>query len=176
MLRHAGTLRLSLFLLLCVATSSSRAAAPEVCEVPPSPRGKAFEVGLAYQAIVPSGLPDLTKTLPILGPVLGMPFIGGTLQLQGLFGSDASVTTSLSLFEANYRLELEIPFFHLFAFVGCHYLHYKSISTEHDGFGMNFGFGLAFQMGKNLELALSLRTYLQSRSTVSFGGGFSFLL
>jgi hypothetical protein len=161
-----------LALLLSVSAFAS-SLTPKECGSLQSPRGNSYEIGLVYQAIIPSGLPDLTRTIPVYGPVLGFPFLGGTIQAQSVWGSDGGV--SLTLVETNYRLEIEIPYFHAFALFGAHYLRYTEANT-HEGFGANLGIGLSFLMGKNFELAFSLRTYLQQRSTVSFGGGFAFLL
>lgn len=175
MLRRQSALLFGLALLLSVSPMAS-ALAPKECATLTSPRGHRYEIGLLYQAIIPSGLPDLSRTIPVYGPIVGVPVLGGTVQLQTVWGSDDSAGISLNLVEANYRLEIEIPFLNVFALFGAHYLRYTLATTTHAGFGANLGIGLSFLMGKNFEVSLSLRTYLQQRSTVSFGGGFAFLL
>lgn len=174
------TRTLLLAVLLIFSAKGGEAAnsipSPE-CGVITSPRGERFEVGLVYSALIPSGLPDFNITLPIYGPVLGVPLFGGTLQLQGATGSDSGTGLTLYLAEATYRLEMSIPYFNSFALVGAHILHYSaSGGVTHQGVGANFGIGLSFLMGRGFEMAFSLRTYVQQRSTISFGGGFSFLL
>jgi hypothetical protein len=174
MIRRQPLAVFGLALLLSV-TSAATSLPPKECGTLASPRGQSYEIGLVYAAIIPSGLPDLTRTIPVYGPVLGFPILGGTVQLQSVWGTDRDTNLSLMLIETNYRLEIEIPFFHVFGLFGAHYLRYSQ-TTEHSGFGANLGIGLAFLMGKNFELSFSLRTYLQQRSTVSFGGQFAFLL
>jgi hypothetical protein len=161
--------------LLVLLLSVNAAAVPKECGTTESPRGERFEIGMLYQALIPSGLPGLTRTVPIYGPILGVPLLGGTLQVQGVFGSDSSINLNLTLLEATYRVEIEFPYFNAFALFGAPYLRYAQ-TTTHAAFGANLGVGISFLMGKNLELSLALRTYLQQRSTISFGGGFSFLL
>ena len=165
-----------LVLLLGVTSIATAASlSPKECGTLATPRGQSFEIGLVYAAIIPSGLPDLTRTIPVYGPVLGIPVLGGTAQIQSVWGNDKDTNLSLMLVEANYRLEIEIPYFHAFGLFGAHYLRYTQ-ATEHSGFGANLGIGLSFLMGRNFEVSFSLRTYLQQRSTVSFGGQFAFLL
>lgn len=140
-----------------------------------SPRGERFELGLLYQSLVPSGLPNLNVTLPVFGPVVGVPLLGGTLQFQAVYGSDTGV--SLYLAETTYRIEIPSPYVNLFALLGAHYLHYSVLNSPSFGkFGTNFGVGASFMMGRSFEMAFTLRTYIQQRSTITFGGGFSFLL
>lgn len=178
MLRRLPFATTALTLLLGVATVSGQAfsAAAVECGVPTPSRGKKFELGLLYYVLVPSGLPDLTRTVPITGAVIGVPVFHGTLQLEGFFGSDPTDSLDLQMAEANYRLEVEIPYFNLFALFGAHYLHYTKATTPHSGFGANTGIGVSFLMGQNFELALSLRAYIQQRTTIGVGGGFSYLL
>jgi hypothetical protein len=167
---------LVLFLFLCAA-GLAFCEERSICESPASSRGKRFEIGLRYQSLIPSGLPDFTTTLPVLGPVLGMPLLGGTLQVQGVWGGNGVTGLSLYLVETNYRRELMTPFFHAFVLVGAHYLHYGYPGgTTLDGPGVNAGIGLAFAMGEGFELSGALKAYLQNRTLLSFGGGFSFLL
>lgn len=148
-------------------------AAP--CTEIASPRGERFELGLLYQSLVPSGLPNLNVTMPVFGPVVGLPLFGGTLQFQAVYGSDTGV--SLYLAETTYRVEIPSPYVNLFALFGAHFLHYSVLNQPSFGrFGTNFGLGASFMMSRTFEMAITLRTYIQQRSTITFGGGFSFLL
>ncbi len=151
----------------------SPAAAP--CAEIASPRGERFELGLLYQSLIPSGLPDLNVTMPVFGPVVGVPLFGGTLQWQAVYGSDTGV--SLYVAETTYRIEIPNPYVNLFGLFGAHYLYYSVLNHPSRGkFGTQFGLGASFMMGSSFEMAFTLRTYIQQRSTITFGGGFSFLL
>ena len=163
--------------LLALATASLGATEmPPSCPPQPSDRGQSFELGLVYQSVLPSGLPDFKRTEPTYGGVFGIPILGGTLQLQMSMGGTPNLLT-LYLAESNYRLEMETPFFNAFALFGVHYLYYGLNSgTKYGNFGANLGLGVAISMDRNFEMILSVRTYLQRRSTVSFGVGFSFLI
>ncbi len=106
-----------------------------------------------------------------------MPIFGGTLQIQGLATPDTLAGQSLYLAESNFRLEIDTPFLHLFALMGAHFLHYRlTTGAAQAGFGINLGIGTALSLGRGFELSLAIRTYIQQRTMVTFGGGFSFLL
>jgi len=165
--------------LLCfvlLGVGSAQGAAPSECQTLKSTRGERFELGLAIETIVPSGLPDLTASLPLYGVVMGWPIFGGTIELRGGIGGAPS--TSLYLAEATYRFDIPSPFLNTFLLLGAHYLTYTvtSVPATHDGFGANTGLGFSFPLSKSLEVSLGLRVYLQSRSMMTFGGGLSFLL
>lgn len=162
---------------LSLSVNGFASTTPEICGEIQTSRGERIELGLIYQSLIPSGLPDFSRTLPAYGGVFGIPLFGGTLQLQALATADALAGQSLYLAESNFRLEMETPFVHLFALFGAHFLHYRLTSgAAHAGFGANFGIGTALALGKGFELSLAIRTYIQQRTMVTFGGGFSFLL
>ncbi|MBY0371645.1 hypothetical protein K2X33_13245 [bacterium] len=167
----------ALALLLSVTALAQGAEVPStaICKEKVSERGKSFELGLVYQSLLPSGLPDLKKPEPVYGAVVGIPLYVGTLQIQGSFGGSGGL--ALYLAEANYRLEMPTPYFNAFALFGAHYLHYVPVSSTQRGApGATIGLGMALLLDESFELVLGLKTYLQKRSTISFGLGFSFLI
>jgi hypothetical protein len=160
-----------------LGVNSLAVTSPPACPEIANPRGQFFEIGLVYQSLIPSGLPDFTKTQVAFGGVLGFPFLKGTLQLQATGGGDTNTGFSLYLAESSYRFEIPTPFANLFLWAGGHFLYYQlGHQPVHRGVGAHFGLGTAFLMGKGFEVSLSLKTYIQQRTMVSLGGGFSFLL
>lgn len=163
------------FLFFSVASQASLEDTP--CKTPISSRGKRYEVGLVYQSLLPSGLANWVAAVPTIGPVLGIPLFGGTLQLQGGTGNEPTRQLTLYVLEVAYRLELETPFFQAFGAFGAHLLHYGvARSPGLLSLGANFGLGLSTALGEGFDMSLGVKAYFQSRTIVSFGGGFSFLL
>jgi hypothetical protein len=173
-------LRPKLFIaLLFLFSSIASEAAPNgaLCEAPQSSRGKRFEIGLVYQSLLPSGLANWVAAVPTIGPVFGAPLFGGTLQLQGGTGSDPGSQLTLYVVEAAFRVELETPFFQAFGAFGAHLLHYGVAgAAPSQSPGGNFSLGLSTVLGEGFELSLGVKAYFQSRTIISFGGGFSFLI
>lgn len=160
-------------LLLCSMSRAATTAA--VCPEPFTARGKEFEIGFVYQSLIPSGLPDIANPVVIIGGVLGAPVIGGTFQLQ--MGTGQQSPLSLYVLDATFRIDLPTPYFSTFVLLGTHFLYYAiENGAIRRNMGGTVGLGASLMMGRDFEISATLRTYVQARSTISFGGGFSFLL
>ncbi len=164
-------------LSLFFSIASEAATDGALCQGPVSNRGKRFEVGLVYQSLLPSGMVNWTAAVPTIGLVLGAPLFGGTLQLQGGTGSEPSRQLTLYVVEMAFRLELKTPFFSGFGALGAHLLHYGVAgAVPSQSPGANFALGLSTALGEGFDVSLGVKAYFQSRTIISFGGGFSFLL
>ena len=159
-------------MLLLTAVARAETAAPQ-CPARSLQKTSPFEVGLHIQTILPGQLPDFVSSLPVYGPILGIPFFGDNLQLQAFYGtlSDFWIYT----FEANYRFNVATPFFTGFAQAGAHYMNYKRLANGHSYAGPNFATGVSFDMADNFDMNLLLKVYLQEHPLFSFGGGFALL-
>ncbi len=163
------------FLGLLLCSTLQAATTAKACPEPFASRGNEFEIGFVYQSLIPSGLPDINSPVVVLGAVLGVPVLGGTIQLQGGTGQQSPL--SLYLLETTYRLELPTPYFSTFVLAGAHFLYYAiEAGALRRNLGATVGLGVSLMMGRDFELSFTLRTYIQQRSTIGFAGGFSFLL
>lgn len=165
------------FFALLFSVASEAVSEEAVCKTPISSRGKRFEVGLIYQSLLPSGLANWVAAVPTIGPVFGIPLFGGTLQIQGGTGNEPTRQLTLYVVETAFRLEMETPFFQAFGAFGAHLLHYGVAGASAvQSPGANFSLGLSTAFGEGFDMSLGVKAYFQSRTIVSFGGGFSFLL
>ena len=147
---------------------------PQVCQEPHPERAGKFELGILYQTVIPSGLVGFDKTIPAYGPVVGFPLWGHTFQVAGLYGSQAGL--NVYLLETSMRFGISMPYFNGFVLAGAHYLRYSQDVTVQGAAGANAGLGLALALGSGFEVHLGLRAYIQRRTMIAMGGGFSFLL
>lgn len=133
-----------------------------------------LEVGLFLYTLLPNGLPEFDMSLTVYGPMFAIPFGPHRLQVHATYGG----TDGLSVYtlEPSFKFVLRNPFFRGFAAVGGQLFHYSAGGTSYDHTGANVAFGLIFPMGMNCEWTLIWKSYLQARTLMSFGGGFTFLL
>jgi hypothetical protein len=165
-----------LSLSLDPAPKEPAAAVTISCPAPLSPRTGAFEVGASYGVLFPSGLVGATQTLPTLSFVLGAPLLGHTVQAQIDYGS--TTTVHVLILELNLRWAFDSPFLNSYFITGAHYLNQESDTVQASSraaLGLTAGLGLAFDLGRDLEAHFDLKGFVQNRTTILVGGGFSVL-
>jgi hypothetical protein len=142
--------------------------------VPSFSADPSYELGLNFNLLLPTHLPEFNTSIPGVGPSLWIPVGGDQLRVQALF-SAANNVTFLYLIETGYYWKLPTPFFTCFFDLGLHYLHYEG-PDAFNFLGVNGGFGFSIMMTKGFDIILEGKGYLQQKPMVTFGGGFAFLL
>ncbi len=159
----------ALFLTLCTARVARAAVS---CGDTPVPND--FQIGLSLQILLPNNLPDFSLSVPAYGIVASVPLGRDSIQVLAQYGSGEKFY--LYSGEVNYALVLPTPFFTPFLLAGIHWMHYALSGVGHDNFGGNAGIGLLFPLSSDFQITLGLKSYLESRAIIAFGGGFSFFL
>ncbi len=132
------------------------------------------EVGMTMQFLVPNRLPNFELPVTSFGAHLGLPLLGNTLQLQGVYGAGEKI--SLYNLEASYRYNIFTPFFTGFVFAGVHYLHYGHQNDDHGFMGPLTGIGFYFPMTQSFSMGLGMKMYLPRTLMLGFGGSFAYVL
>jgi hypothetical protein len=132
------------------------------------------ELGLSVQQLIPTHMPEFNSSIPAFGPNILIPLGGDHLRVQGLFAGQNGVT--LYMAEAGYYWTVTTPFFMGMVGLGAHYMHYNTIDASYDFVGGNLGVGLSLVMSKSFHVLLEMKGYIQERSMLTAGGGFSFVL
>jgi hypothetical protein len=160
---------LIVFCLLWQATLLSASESTTSVETKPS-----WEVGFSLNLLVPNQLPEFVRTVPVYGPMLGIP-VGKSdvLQIEAVYGSSERI--SLFMTEVDYRYHFSTPFIRPYVIAGVGYLHHGFSGNDHNYVMPIAGLGFYFPMVKNFVIAMNMRIYVPKETFLRFSGQFAYL-
>lgn len=144
------------------------------CPAPLEQEADTFQLGIQTVSVLPNRLPQFTSSVPMYGPVFGIPVLGHLVQVQANYGTLTGFT--MHSFEANFRYDFRLPLATPFLQAGTHYLRYRFGGQNHTYWGLNGAGGFSFDMNRSFDINLLVKVYLQDSALFSFGGGLAMLL